>query len=106
MNALGGIIKAFHKDVSSRRGEITVHVETAEPLTKKQEGTFKKKVSDALGVGVLIETSVDPEILGGMIVTVGSHMIDDSVRRKLERLGATLVKGANQNMVQDLKEVS
>lgn len=105
LNALGGIVKAFQKEVSRRRGEVTVRVETAMPLTGKQEEAFRDKISAALGVGVQIETAVDPDILGGMIVTVGSHMVDDSVRRKLERLGSALVKGANQNTVQNLKEV-
>ncbi|MCB1784142.1 MAG: F0F1 ATP synthase subunit delta [Alphaproteobacteria bacterium] len=105
LNALLGIIQAFNKICARRRGDISVRVETAVALTEKQEKDFREKISTALGVGVMVETSVDPAILGGMIVTVGSHMIDDSVRRKLERLSSALVGGANQNEVQNLKEV-
>lgn len=93
LNAMCGIISTFHKSCARRRGDISVRVETAIPLTKKQEDDFGKKISAALGGGILIETSVDPGILGGMIVTVGSHMVDDSVRRKLERLGGALASG-------------
>ncbi len=105
LNALGGIIGAYNKAVSVRSGEVSVRVETAVKLTAAQEKDFKKKLSATIGSDVLVETIVDPDILGGMIVTVGSYMVDDSVRRKLERLGSALKQGSNQNNSQNLKEV-
>lgn len=104
LNALVGVIKVYNKLVSARSGEVSVRVQTAQKLTATQEKDFQKKISSAIGSDVLVETVVAPEILGGMIVTVGSYMIDDSVRRKLERLSSALKKGSNQNTV-NLKEV-
>lgn len=90
---------------AARSGEVLVTVETARPLSEEQKKGVQDRMSKALGRNVRIEASVDPSIIGGMVVTVGSVMIDDSVRRKLEALGLALTKGANQNEVQNLKEV-
>ncbi|MCF6328970.1 MAG: F0F1 ATP synthase subunit delta, partial [Henriciella sp.] len=62
-------------------------------------------IEKALDRPVSIEEKVTPEIMGGVIVTIGSYMIDDSVRRKLERLGVALKSNAHQNKVQNLNEV-
>ncbi len=105
LNALEGIIDAYDKAVSVRAGEVFVRVETAVKLTSAQEKAFQKKLSNVIGSNVFVKTEVVPEILGGMIVTVGSHMVDDSVRRKLERLSSALKQGSNQNTAQNLKEV-
>ncbi|MBI1301844.1 MAG: ATP synthase F1 subunit delta [Alphaproteobacteria bacterium] len=105
LNALESILRTFQDVMAKRSGEIKVQIQTAEKLTAAQEKNVAKKISKAIGSDVLVEAQVSPEILGGMIVTVGSYMVDDSVRRKLERLGSVLKQGANQNSVQNLKEV-
>lgn len=106
LSVLMEMISSFRKQVSVRRGEVSVQVQTATELSEKQKTEFSKKIAQALGKNVAVEAVVVPEILGGMVVTVGSYMIDDSVRRKLERLGSALVQGANQNNTnQNLKEV-
>ena len=105
LNALLGIIKAYEREIATRSGEVLVQLETASELTKTQEKQFRERLSKALGSDVSIQTSVVPEILGGVVVTIGSYMVDDSVRRKLERLGTALRQGSNQNTVQNLKEV-
>ena len=104
LNALSGIITAYEKIIAARSGAVTVRVETAVTLTEAQEKAFREKLSKALNADVAMETAVTPEILGGSVVTIGSYMIDDSVRRKLERLNTALKQGANQNN-QNLKEV-
>lgn len=106
LNALDGIMTAFFKEVERRSGHVSVRVETAIEMPAKQGKELEKKVADALGRSVTVEAVVKPEILGGMILTIGSYMIDDSVRRKLDRLGAVLIGGSNQNnAIQNLKEV-
>ncbi len=105
LDALLGIIRAYKKIIAERSGQIEVSLETASKLTAAQSKEFKKKIEKALGRSVFIEEKVTPEIMGGVIVTIGSYMIDDSVRRKLERLGAALKSSSNQNAVQNLKEV-
>ena len=104
LNALEAIIKAAQKLLSERRGEISAKVQTASALNAAQTKALQESISKAIGAKVMLEAVTDPEILGGMIVTVGSQMIDDSVRRKLERLhGAMVSGGANQNVA--LKQV-
>jgi len=103
--ALPGIISVFNKIIAERSGVVEVRLETAVKLTAAQAKEFQKKIEKALGATVSIEEKVTPEIMGGVIVTIGSYMIDDSVRRKLDRLGVALKSNANENTVQNLKEV-
>ncbi len=105
LDALPGIINAYKKIIAKKSGQIEVSVETSVKLTASQSKEFKKKIEKALGSAVFVEEKITPEIMGGVIVTIGSYMIDDSVRRKLERLGAALKSSSNQNTVQNLKEV-
>lgn len=105
LGALPGIIKTFNKIIAERSGVVEVSLETAVKLTAAQAKEFQKKIEKALGCSVSIEEKVTPEIIGGVIVTIGSYMIDDSVCRKLDRLGVALKSNANQNTVQNLKEV-
>ena len=91
--------------VAAKSGQVEVSLETAAKLSAEQLKEFETKVGTALGTSIILEEKVSPEIMGGMIVTIGSYMIDDSVRRKLERLGMALKSNANQNTVKNLKEV-
>ncbi len=106
INALPGIIKAYEKIVAKRSGLVDVSVQTAEAMNKDQVAAVKSKIEKALGSTVRLEEKVSPEILGGMVITIGSYMVDDSVRRKIERLGMALKSSANQeSLVSNLKEV-
>ncbi len=104
LGALPGIISAYEKLVAQRSGQIEVSVETAEKLTAAQRKSVEKSISSALKTDIKLTEKVTPEIIGGMVVTIGSYMIDDSVRRKLERLNVALKGHSNQNTV-NLKEV-
>jgi len=104
LNALEGMIKEFTRLVSISSGEVAVRVETATKMSAAQAKSFQKNIEGALGQSVSMEMDVTPEIIGGTVVTIGSYMIDDSVRRKLERLNVALISGSNQNTV-NLKEV-
>lgn len=86
LNVLGQIIKAFYKELSQRRGEEVAIVKVAQDLTLKQKKDLQTALSKTTGVDVALDVRVSPEILGGMVITIGSTMIDDSVARKLERL--------------------
>lgn len=106
ISALPGIIKSYEKIVAQRSGLVDVCVQTAEALDEEQSKAVKAKIEKALKATIRIEEIVSPEILGGMVVTIGSYMIDDSVRRKIERLGMALKPGANQDsLVSNVKEV-
>lgn len=100
--ALPAIVDVFGKILSKRRGEIRAKVVTAAALTPEQERTLQDSLKKSLGFKVALDKSVDPALLGGMVVTVGSRMFDDSIKRKLERLKIKM-QSTNQN--QNLKEV-
>jgi F-type H+-transporting ATPase subunit delta len=91
------IIGGFQEELRRRRGEVVARVETALPLSKAQAEALKKQLSETTGASVSLDVSVNKDLLGGMVVTVGSRMIDDSVRRKLERLQRAMSAGANGN---------
>lgn len=96
LSALEGIIAAFRSDLARRRGEVAVSVDVAQDLTEKQKKELHAALSKAIGSDVSVRVNVEPDILGGMIVTVGSRMVDDSVRRKLERLRGALGGGSGR----------
>ncbi len=91
--ALEAIIAAFHADLARHRGEITAVVSTAQPLTDAQKGALDSALRRAVGSKVLIETKIDPGLLGGLTVKVGSRMFNSSLRSKLQRLQLAM-KGA------------
>lgn len=86
LNRLPHILEAFAFEVSKRKGEVRAQVRTAFPLSAEQERALQDALKKSVGFKVQLEMSVDREILGGMIVTIGSRMIDDSVKSKLEAL--------------------
>lgn len=104
ISALPRVIEAFNAMMAKRRGAVFVDVQVAQDMTAKQKKDLEAALSKAIGKDVAVNARVEPDILGGMIVTVGSHMIDDSVRRKLERLKVSMGRTANENVT--LKEVS
>lgn len=104
LGALPKIIEAFNNMLAQRRGAVSVDVQVAQDMSAKQQKELQEALSKAIGKDVAINARVEPGILGGMIVTVGSTMIDDSVRRKLERLKVSMGAQANENV--SLKEVS
>lgn len=90
LSALNGVIRALKLELDRRRGVVDARVQTAFALSDAQTKALQKSLSDAMGSNVTLNVEIDRDLLGGMIVTVGSRMIDDSVRRKLERLKRTL----------------
>ncbi|MCB9981118.1 MAG: F0F1 ATP synthase subunit delta [Rhodospirillales bacterium] len=103
LSGLPKILEAFAAALDKRRGAIAVNVDVAQDLSAKQQKELEAALSKAIGKEVAVTANVKPDILGGMVVTVGSLMIDDSVRRKLERLKVSMGSGANENV--GLKEV-
>ncbi len=98
LNALVSVIDAVNDELSVRRGEVVAEVQTAQKLSDAQAKALQEALSSSIGRSVQLNARVEPSILGGMIVTVGSQMIDDSVARKLERLKGAMSSQANQNI--------
>jgi F-type H+-transporting ATPase subunit delta len=88
--ALPGMIKAFRIIAARQRGEISAEVTSAHALTAAQETELKAALKSATGKDVTIAVTVDPSILGGLIVKVGSRQIDTSLRTKLSTLKLAL----------------
>ena len=84
--ALPGMIKAYKAMAADKRGEIAADVTSAIPLTDAQRTELGKALKDKLGSDVALNEHVDPSILGGLIVKVGSRMIDTSLKTKLNAL--------------------
>ncbi len=104
LNAIQPIIEAVRAELSRRRGEVAVTVQTAYPMTPAQTEALQRSIAKSLGREIAMKAKVEPSILGGLIVTVGSKMIDDSVAHKLQRLRAAMSRQSNQNN-QNVKEV-
>jgi F-type H+-transporting ATPase subunit delta len=88
--ALPAIIRDFNALAAARRGEITAQVTAAHKLTAAQQKALSAKLKAGLGREVALDITVDPEILGGLIVRVGSRMIDSSLKTRLDALGQAL----------------
>jgi F-type H+-transporting ATPase subunit delta len=89
---LGAVIRAFGRLAAEHRGETTADVLTARPLNDDQVVQLKQQLRARAGRDVNLDMSVDPAILGGIVVKLGSQQIDASIRTKLNRL-ASAMKG-------------
>jgi F-type H+-transporting ATPase subunit delta len=91
-NELRSVIRAFRRLAAEHRGETTAEVVTARPLNDDQLAALKQQLRTRAGRDVAIDATVDPSILGGIVVKLGSQQIDASIRTKLNRL-AQAMKG-------------
>lgn len=80
------VIEAYLAELAARRGEVTAEVIAAQALTEAQRQMLDEKLRRAVGGKVTIELRVDPSLLGGLIVKLGSRMVDASLSSKLQRL--------------------
>ena len=85
-SALSAVIAGFEKLAADARGEVQAQVTTALPLSPAQAQGVAQALRQALGKAPQIETRVDPAILGGIKVRVGSRLFDASLRSKLDSL--------------------
>lgn len=84
--AVGDMIRTFLTLAARQRGEVNAEVASAHPLTDEQLSTLKETLRASAGKDVNLITRVDPTLLGGLIVKMGSRMIDSSLRTKLTSL--------------------
>jgi len=88
--ALNVAIRAFLSMLAAKRGEITARVASATPLAEAQVAAVGAALRRALGSAVALEPEVDAKLLGGLVVQVGSRMLDGSLRTKLQRLSLAM----------------
>jgi F-type H+-transporting ATPase subunit delta len=91
--ALDAIADAFLGELARRRGQMTVDVTSAQPLTAEQTARLSEKLNQTLAAKVRVNAKVDPSLLGGLVVKIGSKLIDSSIRTKLIGL-ERIMKGA------------
>jgi len=84
--ALDAVIAAYLTLLAQGRGETTVDVIAARELTGEQLAGVRAALAKAVGGGVVLNARVDPSLLGGLVVKVGSRMVDSSLRTKLQQL--------------------
>jgi F-type H+-transporting ATPase subunit delta len=89
-SALGAIVRAFRRLAAEHRGEVIAEVVTARSLNDDQISALRQQLRTRAGRDVTIDTTVDPSILGGIVVKLGSEQIDASIRTKLNRLAAAM----------------
>lgn len=84
--ALPAMIDGYLAELARRRGEITAAVTSARTLSDAQQAALLDALRSAVGSKVQLDLKVDPALIGGLVVKVGSRMIDSSLRSKLQRL--------------------
>ena len=92
LRQLGEVIRIFGRLAAEHRGETTAEVISARPLDDDQVAALKQQLRGRAGRDVNIDARLDPSILGGIVVRLGSQMIDASIRTKLNTL-AQAMKG-------------
>lgn len=90
--ALPQIVAAFAAIASAARGEVKAEVTSAHPLSDAQMKALAAKLKAREGKDVTLSATVDPAILGGLVVKIGSTQIDSSIRTRLNSL-AQAMKG-------------
>ena len=83
---LDGVIAGFRALLAQRRGEVTAEAVSAVPLAEGELAELRESVGRYAGRAVNLTTRVDPSLIGGLVVTIGSRMIDASLKTKLQHL--------------------
>lgn len=84
--ALPAMIDEFLAELARRRGEMRAEVTAAKPLTEQQQAGLAEAIRRSVGGKVAVDVKVDPGLIGGLVVKIGSRMVDSSLKTKLQRL--------------------
>ncbi len=88
--AVPGMIRAFRAIAAEQRGEVVAEITTAHSLSPEQEQELRSALTGIAGKTVTMNVTVDPTLLGGLIVKMGSRQIDTSLKTKLNSLKLAL----------------
>jgi F-type H+-transporting ATPase subunit delta len=94
LDVLGEIIAAYRTTVDEAAGRVRARVRSAAPLSDAERGALRERLGRRLGKTVLLDTEVDPGLLGGFVAEVGSRVLDMSVAGQLAALRERITKGA------------
>jgi F-type H+-transporting ATPase subunit delta len=84
--AVRDIVRAYAALVTRHRGEVAAEVTVAEPLSAGRLAEIKDTLDAVTGKDVKVAVEIDPSIIGGLVVKLGSRMVDSSLRAKLNSL--------------------
>lgn len=90
LSQLPQVIRAFRAIAAAQRGEVSAEVTSAHALSDAQLDQLKTKLTAREGRTVKLSTKVDPDLLGGLVVTIGSKRIDASIRTRLNSLAQAM----------------
>lgn len=91
--ALSAMIRGYLAELAERRGEITAEVTAAQQLSPAQTESLEAALRSAVGGKVALSVDVDPALIGGLVVKVGSRMVDSSLKTQLQKMKLAM-KGA------------
>jgi F-type H+-transporting ATPase subunit delta len=86
LDTVEGVIAAYLGRLAAKRGEKSAQVASAVPLSAAQLDSLTNALKTAFGGNVAVDVEVDPSLLGGLVVKVGSQMVDSSLKTKLQHL--------------------
>lgn len=104
--ALSVIVAAVLALIAEHKGELTADVTAAQALTQSQIDAIAANLKKSLGKTVKVRLKTDPAIMGGLVIRVGSKLIDSSVSTKLERLHRALKNTNDTTTQKKMKEVA
>lgn len=87
---LAQAIAGFQKLLAHKRGEVTAEVTSAQPLSEAQNDALKASLKAAVGREVTFDKHVDESLLGGLVIKIGSRMVDSSLKTKLQNLKVSM----------------
>jgi len=94
LDVLGEIIAAYRATLDEGAGRIRARIRSATPLGDAERAVLRERLGRRLGKTVLLDTEVDPTLLGGFVAEVGSRVLDVSIAGQLGALRERLIKGA------------
>lgn len=92
--ALPDVIRGFRALLAQKRGVLTAEVRSAKALSAKQRKALEATLKNSTGKDILLDVTVDETLIGGLVVKVGSKMIDTSIRSRLDRLQTAMKETA------------
>lgn len=104
--AMSAVVAAVQSLIADHKGEVTAHVTAAQALDQAQIGDIAAHLKKVLGKTVIVKLDIDPAIMGGIVIKVGSKLMDASVRTKLERLHRALKNSNELSSQNKMKEVA